>query len=197
MDVDHLNESGRQWPSYSGDRILVAKFPYDFADPKRWDVVVFRYPGNSWMNYIKRLVGRPNETVRIRHGDIYIRPQDPAASSSQADGEGFDIARKPPEKVRGMAQTVYDNDFVVDKMTSAGLAAAVAGLVGRRDGGRSSLEITRRRPVVRRRSRRGRGGRVLDPVSAFHSVRGGLGADQARAGGVSTAAAADHRLLRL
>ncbi len=101
----------------------MAKFPYDFADPDRWDVVVFRFPGNSGMNYIKRLVGRPHETVRIRHGDIYVRPDgDLAASSSgsQDDSDAFGIARKPPDKVQAMSQTVYDNDYVVDEMTNAG-----------------------------------------------------------------------------
>ena len=80
MNVDQQTEDGSEWPSYNGDRILVAKFPYDFADPDRWDVIVFRYPGNSAINYIKRLVGRPHETVRIRHGDIYIRPDSGARS---------------------------------------------------------------------------------------------------------------------
>ena len=31
-------------PSYSGDRIIVNKFSYQFDDPKRWDVIVFYYP---------------------------------------------------------------------------------------------------------------------------------------------------------
>ena len=67
------NPQGQDYPSYDGDRILVAKFPYEFADPKRWDVVVFKYPGNATVNYIKRLVGLPGETIRIRDGDLWIR----------------------------------------------------------------------------------------------------------------------------
>ena len=47
-------------------------------------------------------------------------PEASATASSAADPEGFDIARKPPDKVRAMSQTVYDNDFVVDEMTDAG-----------------------------------------------------------------------------
>ncbi len=30
--------------TFSGDRILVSKFDYLFRDPKRWDVLVFKYP---------------------------------------------------------------------------------------------------------------------------------------------------------
>ncbi len=122
LNFDHEERAGRKWPTYNGDRILVAKFPYDFADPERWDIVVFRYPGNAAMNYIKRLVGRPHETVRIRHGDIYIRPGEETASpgGGSSDSAEFDIARKPPDKVRAMSQIVYDNDYVVDGMTKVG-----------------------------------------------------------------------------
>ena len=41
---------------FSGDRILVSKFTYDLYEPKRWDVIVFKFPGNAKQNYIKRLV---------------------------------------------------------------------------------------------------------------------------------------------
>jgi signal peptidase I len=99
----NLSASPDSYPSYDGDRILVAKFPYEFADPKRWDVIVFKYPGNAMMNYIKRLVGKPGETIRIRDGNLWIKPDKP-------DGR-FEIARKPPEKILAMLQLVYDNDL--------------------------------------------------------------------------------------
>ena len=60
-------------PTYNGDRILVNKFVYDVRDPRRWEVIVFKYPGDAKMNYIKRLIGLPNETVRIYQGDIFIK----------------------------------------------------------------------------------------------------------------------------
>ena len=31
----------------NGDRILVGKFAYEFADPKRWDIIVFKFPGDA------------------------------------------------------------------------------------------------------------------------------------------------------
>ena len=57
-DGRRLGFRGRKWPAYNGDRILVAKFPYDFADPERWDVVVFRYPGNA-ADELHQAAGRP------------------------------------------------------------------------------------------------------------------------------------------
>ena len=47
--------------SFNGDRILVSKFAYLLNEPERWDVIVFKYPGNAKQNYIKRLIGLPGE----------------------------------------------------------------------------------------------------------------------------------------
>lgn len=55
-----------------GDRILVYKPSYNVSKPERWDIIVFKYPLNSSVNYIKRLVGLPGEELRIKDGDIYI-----------------------------------------------------------------------------------------------------------------------------
>jgi signal peptidase I len=85
--VDPQTDGGRQYPSYNGDRIIVAKFPYDFVDPERWDVVVFKFPNDAKTNYIKRLVGLPNESVRIRHGDIFTWPNDVEEEVWQAAGQ--------------------------------------------------------------------------------------------------------------
>ena len=42
-----MNPQRASYPSYSGDRILVGKFIYQLADPKRWDVIVFKFPGDA------------------------------------------------------------------------------------------------------------------------------------------------------
>ena len=55
-----------------GDRILVDKFIYKARAPRRWEVIVFRYPLDQTTNYIKRLIGLPGEKVTIRDGDIWI-----------------------------------------------------------------------------------------------------------------------------
>ncbi|HUT36123.1 MAG TPA: signal peptidase I [Planctomycetota bacterium] len=57
---------------WSGDKILVNKFAYDFRDPRRWEIAVFKYPQDTAKNYIKRVIGLPGETVLVRYGDVYI-----------------------------------------------------------------------------------------------------------------------------
>jgi len=55
-----------------GDRILVNKFIYKFREPKRGDVIVFISPEDKKKDFIKRLIGLPNETIRISDGSILV-----------------------------------------------------------------------------------------------------------------------------
>lgn len=107
MEFDRRDPNQR---SFTGDRILVSKFSYDLYEPERWDVIVFKYPGNAKQNYIKRLVGLPGETVRIEHGDVFVKPE----------GEDWRIARKPPAKVVAMLQLVDDTDYWAQVLVDAG-----------------------------------------------------------------------------
>jgi signal peptidase I len=95
---------------FSGDRIIVSKLAYLFGEPQRWDVIVFKCPADAKVNYIKRLIGLPGETVRIRHGDISIL--DESTADRGTEGMQFHIARKPPDKVVGMLQLVDDTYHV-------------------------------------------------------------------------------------
>ena len=99
---------------YNGDRILVNKYVYTVSDPERWDVVVFKFPGNAQMNYIKRLVGLPGETVRVFQGDLFIAP-----NNGSNDAE-LTIARKPAEKLLAMRQLVHDTDYDPAELYAAG-----------------------------------------------------------------------------
>ncbi len=100
--------------SFNGDRILVSKFAYEVGDPRRWDVIVFKFPGNAKQNYIKRLIGLPNETLWIHHGNIYTR------AAEEGDAGPFRIARKPPHKVKAMLQLVDDAQYRSAELTDAG-----------------------------------------------------------------------------
>ena len=66
---------------FSDKRIPYLRFP-DFKEPKRGDVVVFDFPGNrdevqspEVVNYIKRLIGEPGDTLHIINRIVYVNGQ--------------------------------------------------------------------------------------------------------------------------
>jgi signal peptidase I len=70
-----------------GDFIIVNKYAYGLrlpvlgkqlvavGEPQRGDVVVFRYPPDPGINYIKRLVGLPGDTVRVHDDQLIVNGQ--------------------------------------------------------------------------------------------------------------------------
>ena len=54
------------------DCILGFKLAYAFDGPERGDVVIFPYPDNQEVTYVKRVIGLPGETVEIKNGYVYI-----------------------------------------------------------------------------------------------------------------------------
>jgi signal peptidase I len=70
-------------PSFSGDRIYVMKQGLSLpwleraggVGLRRWDVAVFKQPEEPEVRFIKRLVGMPDEVLRILGGDVWVRPR--------------------------------------------------------------------------------------------------------------------------
>jgi signal peptidase I len=79
-----------------GDKILAIKCIYQFVEPKRWDVVIFKNPVDPSLTYIKRMIGLPKESVEIIDGDVYINKK---------------IARKPPKVQEEIWMPIYENDY--------------------------------------------------------------------------------------
>ena len=175
------------YPSYNGDRILVGKFAYEFGEPQRWDVIVFKYPGDATTdartNFIKRLVGLPGETVRIQHGDMWIR---------RTARSAFHIARKPPEKLLAMLQPVFDNDYMPRIAKYGWPARWQPEPSGRRQRGRR-VEFRRLRDVPHRRHGRRRELAALPPSGAVLPAVEGRRSGR-RAVAAEPRAAVDHRL---
>ena len=80
--------SGSMMPTLLvGDFILVEKFAYgvkdpvwrtqlmDVSDPERGDAVVFKYPLDTNVDFIKRVIGLPGDTVVYRNKQLYIKPK--------------------------------------------------------------------------------------------------------------------------
>ena len=96
-------------PVHYGDRILVLKYVWLLQEPRRWDVVVFKSPDDRdepafQLNYIKRLVGLPGESVMVLDGDVYV-------GRKGDEPEAFKIRRKSRGAQAALWRVVYDNDY--------------------------------------------------------------------------------------
>ncbi|WP_366656397.1 signal peptidase I [Fodinicurvata sp. EGI_FJ10296] len=86
--------SGSMIPTLlEGDYLFVSKFSYGYSyhtiafgyplfngrifgsDPERGDVAVFKLPSDPSVDYIKRIVGLPGDTVQVRDGSLYINDE--------------------------------------------------------------------------------------------------------------------------
>ena len=99
--------------TFSGDRILVSKLAYALGTPRRWQVIVFKFIEQARQNYIKRCIALPGETLKIYHGDIYIKnAKDNTGLSTVKSQDGFQIARKPPSVALASLQAIADTDHL-------------------------------------------------------------------------------------
>lgn len=97
-----------------GDYLVVNKFSYGYSrfsfpfspdvfsgrwpahSPKRGDVVVFRPPGELDVDFIKRVIGLPGDTIQVQAGQLYINGkivprQDEGSYSDDSDGYGAPV----------------------------------------------------------------------------------------------------------
>ena len=60
----------------NGDYLIVDEISYELGNPKRGDVVVFKYPYDTSQYYIKRIIGLPGEIVEFKDGRVIIKNKD-------------------------------------------------------------------------------------------------------------------------
>jgi len=80
------------------ERIVVNKFVYRFRSVERGDVVVFWYPRDPSVSFIKRVVGLPGDVVEIRQGVLHVngrRVEEHYVAGRFRDGDDY-----PPTEVR-------------------------------------------------------------------------------------------------
>jgi signal peptidase I len=55
-----------------GDRVLVNRVVYRLHEPHRGDVIVFKYPRDTHVAFIKRVVGVPGDVLQVHGGRLYV-----------------------------------------------------------------------------------------------------------------------------
>jgi signal peptidase I len=98
--------SGSMQPTLMGspradvsDRVLVDKLSFAYRDPERFEIVVFKHPLERSRVMVKRLVGMPDEELRIQYGDLWTR---------HGDGEPWALLRRPPAVMDEMWRRLDD-----------------------------------------------------------------------------------------
>jgi len=102
-------------PSFQeADYLIVDQISYRFREPKRGEVIVFRYPNDPQKMHIKRIIGLPEEEVVIEGEHIYIIVED--------DKEPLVEEYIPRERDLGREEfTLKENEYFVmgDNRTSS------------------------------------------------------------------------------
>lgn len=57
---------------HNNQYIIVDQVSYRFRSPRRGDVVVFKWPQNIAISFIKRVIATPGETVEVRDGEVFV-----------------------------------------------------------------------------------------------------------------------------
>jgi signal peptidase I len=60
---------------YDKELLITNKIVYKFQEPKRGEVVIFKSPRNKEIDYIKRVIGLPGETIVLKSSSFYINDQ--------------------------------------------------------------------------------------------------------------------------
>ncbi len=56
----------------TGHYLIIDKISYRYQKPQRNDVIVMKFPEDTSRDFIKRIIGLPGETVRIKNGAVTI-----------------------------------------------------------------------------------------------------------------------------
>ena len=118
-----------------GDFLFVSKWDYGYSrysfpfgippfkgkifesSPQRGDVIVFKLPGQENINYVKRLIGLPGETIKVINGEVYIKSNNSKEFETLnqfEDGFFFD------DQYKKNIQQLIENEYKILNITDNG-----------------------------------------------------------------------------
>ena len=118
-----------------GDFLFVSKWDYGYSrysfpfglapfsgkifetNPQRGDVIVFKLPGQENINYVKRLLGLPGETIKVINGEVFIKKANSVNFENFKqidDGFFFD------DQYKSEIKQLIENEYKILNMTNNG-----------------------------------------------------------------------------
>ena len=79
---------------HNREYLIVNEIGYRFNDPKRGDVIVFRYPLDKNQYFIKRVIGLPSERIVIDNNSIIVYNQNLSDDGIKLEEGYLDINKK-------------------------------------------------------------------------------------------------------
>ncbi|MES2933841.1 MAG: signal peptidase I, partial [Pseudomonadota bacterium] len=91
---------------------IINKKVFDVGDPKRGDVMVFRYPEDTSLDYIKRVVGIPGDKIVYKNKKLTINDKELVYTSlpDYLDGEQLSYSKQWSENLTGVAHKILNDD---------------------------------------------------------------------------------------
>lgn len=75
-------------PNFSnGNYLIIDEITYRFREPERGEVIVFRYPKNPSVYFIKRIIGLPGDRVVVQNGRVSVFSSEGGSASGGRDGK--------------------------------------------------------------------------------------------------------------
>ncbi|HPL93013.1 MAG TPA: signal peptidase I [bacterium] len=114
---------------HDNEYLIINEITYRLAEPKRGDVVVFKYPRDPEQYFIKRVIGMPGESVKIDNGLVYLKTvggEDYQLLDESAYLDGY--VKTYPNLELTMNEGEY---FLMGDNRSASLDSRIFGAVGR------------------------------------------------------------------
>jgi len=118
-----------------GDFLFVSKWDYGYSrysfpfglapisgkifekSPKRGDIIVFKLPGQENINYVKRLLGLPGETIKIENGQVFIKSKN---SENFQQINQIDNGIFIDDQYQTQIQQLIENNYKILNLTSNG-----------------------------------------------------------------------------
>jgi len=113
-----------------GDTLIAGKYTYGFSKysapfnlmpnfegrildkpPQRGDIVVFKLPRDTSINYVKRLIGMPGDKIQVREGRLYINGEivpRTLTETTEFDLRGRNVTRYAETLPNGVTHAIYE-----------------------------------------------------------------------------------------
>jgi len=128
-----------------GDHLLVNKFTYGvkvpftgktlvpFKTPEQGDVVVFRFPKDRSVDYIKRVIGTPGDTVEIKNKKVFVNGGAIDDTHANISSSSLLSAKKSPRDNFGPIRVPEDRIFVMGDNRDNSYDSRFWGFVDQKD----------------------------------------------------------------